>query len=40
MPTTGLQGETRVAIKYYKYKLPIPNVDPEFVGVVDPFERA
>ncbi|KAL4453346.1 hypothetical protein ABPG74_017553 [Tetrahymena malaccensis] len=38
--TGRLDDETRVQVKYYKYDLPIPNIDPEIKGVVDPFERA
>lgn len=30
----------RKDVKYYKYELPIPNVDPDFEGLDDVFERA
>lgn len=30
----------RPDVKYYKYELPIPNIDPEIEGLEDVFERA
>ena len=29
LPTAGTNASGKVSIKYYKYELPIPNIDPD-----------
>ena len=36
---TAIQVSDRADVKYYKYDLPIPNLDPEIEGLDDIFER-
>lgn len=36
---TSIKPSDRADVKYYKYDLPIPNIDPEIEGLDDIFER-